>query len=175
MVTLADYLTMDLRSRPGPRGINLRGVGVIRILLLVIGAALTGVGLVPVDVSVLFHNTFSITALVGFAALLVLVPTLLRGLPKGFVITTLVVIGLVVAAVALFVTGYYNLTALELVAVLVIFAWLILFARNATGGADDAWAPEPAAVERVQRRRIGAVLVGALAVGAFLAGRISRR
>ena len=175
MITLADYLTMDLRSRSGPRGINLRGVSVIRTLLIVIGVALTGVGLVPVDVSVLFHNTFSTTALVGFAVLLVLVPTLLKGLPKGFVITTLVVIGVIVVGVVLFLTGYYNLTALELVAVLVIFAWLILFARNATGGEGDVWAPEPAAVERVTRTRIMGVLVGVVAVGAFLAGRLSRR
>ncbi|WP_161972384.1 DUF998 domain-containing protein [Glaciihabitans arcticus] len=175
MITLADYLTMDLRSRPGPRGMRLRGVSVIRILLIIIGIALTGVGLVPVDVSVLAHNTFSSTALVGFAVLLVLVPTLLKGLPKGFVITTFVVIGVIVVGGVLFLIGYYNLTALELVAVLVIFAWLILFARNATGGQGDAWAPEPAAAQRVQRRRIGGVLVGALAVGAFLAGRLTRR
>ena len=88
---------------------------------------------------------------------------------------TLVVIGVIVVAVVLFATGYYNLTALELVAVLVIFAWLILFARNATGGRDDVWAPEPEAVERVARRRSGFALVGVVAVAAFVAGRLSRR
>lgn len=175
IVTLADYLVMDLRSRPGPRGINLRGVGIVRALLIVIGLALVMVGIISVDVSEVAHTVFSLIALVGFGLLLVLTPIVLRGLPRGFVVTTIVVIGVVVVAVGLFASGYYNLTALELVAVLVIFAWLILFARNATGGGDDVWAPEPEAVERVARRRTGVALGAAVAVAAFVAGRLSRR
>ena len=36
----------------------------------------------------------------------------------------------IVVLAVFFVTGYYNLTAVELVAFLLIFSWLIVFLRN---------------------------------------------
>ena len=157
ILTLADYLTIDLRSRRGPRGINLRGSEITRGALVLVGVALVGLGLVPVNVSVPIHNTFSISALVGFAALMLAAPILLRGLPWAFIASTLVFTVVLVASTVLFARGAFNLTALELIAVSVIFTWLILFTRNASTGRDlmdaepadgsgtlDAAAPTPA-------------------------------
>lgn len=131
MLALSDYLTIDLltRQRSGAGGVR-----VIRFALALVGVALVGVGSVPVNVSVPVHNTFSTLALVGFTALIVLAPIVLRGLPVAFVLTTVLFGVLIVAGVALFVVGEVNLTALELIAVLVIFTWLILFTRSASLG-----------------------------------------
>jgi hypothetical membrane protein len=139
ILVLSDYLTIDLLAR---RRSGRGGVRIVRFALALVGLALVGVGAVPVDVSVPAHNTFSTLALVGFTLLIVLTPIVLRGLPLAFVLTTVVFLGLIIAGVALFVLGEVNLTALELIAVLVIFTWLILFTRSAsTGRTPDAATP----------------------------------
>jgi hypothetical protein len=179
ITTLADYLTLDLRSRNSSSGVDLRGVTVVRVALVVIGVALMGVGFSPVDLSVVVHNVFAISALAGFGLLLVLTPIVLRDLPRGFVVTTYLFVGVIAVVVLLFVPfGYYNLTAVELLAVLVIFAWLVLFTRNATP-VPAAATPAPAEGEIVARAHASPVrlLVTAslsLAVG-VVAGRLSRR
>ena len=152
IVTLADYLTIDLRSRRGPGGRTLRGAEVVRATLVIVGIGLIGLGLVPVNVNVPIHNTFSIAALVGFGGLMLLAPILLRGLPWAFIASTLVFMGVLVGSTVLFARGAFNLTALELIAVSITFTWLILFTRNASTGRDpasnsrtmDAAAPTPA-------------------------------
>ncbi|TFB90147.1 hypothetical protein E3O44_00580 [Cryobacterium algoricola] len=144
MTTLADYLTLDLRSRQSAAGSDLRGVPLVRIIIIVVGVALIGVGLVPVDVSFVVHNTFATSAVVGFVALIVLVPLVLKDLPRSFIVTTTVFVLAIGGAVLLwYPIGYYNLTALELVAVLIVFAWFVLFVRNASvvAPAPDAAAP----------------------------------
>lgn len=133
---LADYLTIDLRSRQTAAGGDLHGVSIVRSLLILVGVALIGIGVVPVDRSLLFHNIFAISALVGFAALIVLVPLVLQGLPRTFTAVTAGFIIVIVGAVLMFwPIGYYTLTAVELVSVLTIFVWLILFVRS-TGSAS---------------------------------------
>jgi hypothetical protein len=48
----------------------------------------------------------------------------------------------IVVLAVFFVTGYYNLTAVELVAGVLIFSWIIVFLRNAgTAGRADAAPP----------------------------------
>ena len=133
ILALSDYLTIDLLER---RKGGHRGVRIIRGALALVGIALVGVGAVPVNISVPAHNTFSTLALVGFTLLIVLAPIVLRGLPVAFILTTVLFVGLIVAGVVLFVKGEVNLTALELIAVLVIFTWLILFTRSASSGRE---------------------------------------
>ena len=84
--------------------------------------------------------------------------------------------------------GYYNLTALELVAVLIVFAWFVLFVRNASvvAPAADAAVPvtqaAPAAVpqhpgSRARRRGRTAgwvALGGIFGFAGFLLGRLGR-
>jgi len=147
--TLADYLTIDLRSRKTETGSDLRGVAVVRGFLVGVGLALIGIGIVPVDQSLIFHNIFAVSLLGGFGTLIVLVPIVLDGLPRSFTPITAVILLLIVGAVALFwPIGYYNLTAAELVAMLLIFAWLILFVRSTsagTGGVADPLASDSSA------------------------------
>lgn len=199
MTTLADYLTLDLRSRRSAAGSDLRGVPLVRIIIIIVGVALIGVGLVPVDVSFIVHNTFATSAVVGFVALVVLVPLVLKDLPRSFVVTTTVFVLAIGGAVLLwYPIGYYNLTALELVAVLIVFAWFVLFVRNASvvdpasdaavplaqaasvaavgAGATEAASPHPLPDEGKGGRAAGWVALGGLVgmVG-FAIGRLGRR
>ncbi|WP_100363213.1 DUF998 domain-containing protein [Diaminobutyricimonas aerilata] len=190
ITTLADYLTTDLTSRRRPGGGDLRGVGVIRMLLVLAGVLLIGVGLVPVDADVILHNVFATSAVVVFAVLIALVPTLLRGLPKSFVLATAVFEGGLVVIVLLFwPVGYYNLTAVELLSVVVILAWLILFTRQAEAqtAAVSAAAARAAALGPVRAPARAAVpstsapvpraalAIGVLIVGALIGALLPRR
>jgi len=175
IVTLSDYLTIDLLARRGPGGRNLQGITVIRVILAIVGVALSGLGLISVDVSVLAHNTFSITAMLGFSALIVLAPILLKGLSPAFIVATIIFGALIVIGGVFFALGYLNLTALELIAVLVIFTWLILFTRNASYGRSADVVVQVVSEPREHTRgalRITAV-VAAFAAG-FASGRLRR-
>ena len=172
IVTLSDYLTIDLLARRGPGGRNLRGIAVIRVILAIVGIALAGLGLVSVDVSVLVHNTFSISAMLGFTALIVLAPILLKGLSPAFIAATVIFGALIVVGGVLFALGAFNLTALELIAVLVIFTWLILFTRNASAGRS---VDVRVTVERESRVHTRGALTLAAVLGAFAIGRLFRR
>lgn len=182
LITLADYLTQDLQSRSKAPGAGDRGVLVVRIVLIVIGVALTGVGLVPVDASLVVHNLFAISMLVAFGALMVLVPLLIGELPRSFVITTIVfAAGLVLAVLLFYPIGYYNLTAVELIAVILIFVWLLLFTRHAAEPVEVADAAvrvkEPDADRTASlRTQVGLparLSVALLAVGAFVVGTLT--
>lgn len=166
ILTLSDYLTTDLTTRPGPHGRTRRSVRVVRITLAIVGIGLIGLSVVSVDLNNVIHVIFSIAALLGFAALLILVPLLITELPRAFVATTFAFIGIIVLGAVLFALGSFNLTALELIAVVVIFAWLILFTRS-TAGAPPAFVAEVTPVERPRGR--GALVAVAVAA-AFVAG-----
>lgn len=44
---------------------------------------------------------------------------------------TLIIAGVIAVMAVFFVTGYYNLTAVELVVFTLVFSWLVVFIRNA--------------------------------------------
>jgi hypothetical protein len=139
VTTLADYITTDLRARRWPKGQVTHGVGVVRTILIVVGIAFIGVGAVPVNDSQLVHNIFSILLIAGFTALIAVTPALLRELPWAFTAASTVFLGAIVVIVLLWVPfGYYNLTAVELLGVTIVFAWLVLFSRNVAAGRDAA-------------------------------------
>jgi hypothetical protein len=132
LTTLADYLSADLGRWPM---LGRRTVLVVRIVLTVIGLTLIGLGVIPVNLSRLVHDIFAVTAIVGFGVLILAAPVLLRTLPSTFIVTTWVFGGLMVVVVLLWrVGGAYNFTAVELLSVLIIFAWLALFARTVASG-----------------------------------------
>lgn len=143
LTTLADYLADDLQRWPG---VTQRTVRTIRVLLIVIGLVLIGLGTVPVDQSRLFHDINAVSVIVGFGGLILAAPTLLRGLPRPFLLSTAMLGGLIVGVVSLWKPfNVYNFTAVELLSVLVIFAWLGLFTRTVGIGppAQLELEPEP--------------------------------
>jgi hypothetical protein len=132
LITLADYLADDLgRWSAIARGTVLA----VRVTLTVIGVCLIGLGVIPVNLSRLVHDLFAVTAIVGFGLLILTSPVLLRGLPSTFIVTTWSFGGLMLVIVLLWRVGRaYNFTAVELLSVLIIFAWLALFSRTVASG-----------------------------------------
>ncbi|MGG7509901.1 hypothetical protein [Plantibacter sp. YIM 135249] len=132
MSTLGLYIVADLRrwertAEPSPT----RNVRVVQVAFVVIGLALAGIGVVPVNVSLLIHNTFATGMALAFVALLIGLRWILDGLPRAvFVFSDALLVGVGVAVVLWWPIGYYNLTALELIAASLIFTWLIVFIRN---------------------------------------------
>jgi hypothetical protein len=74
-----------------------------------------------------------------------------------------VFVGVIVVLAAFFITGYYNLTAVELVAFALIFAWLIMFLRSAGSVAPAAASDPPASPDVTSATPIG---TGSPVVGA---------
>lgn len=132
LTTLGDYVADDLKQWPGvTRAINRS----VRVLLMGIGLALIGLGTIPVDQSRLVHDIFAVSVIVGFGGLILATPFLLRGLPRPFVLSTAVLGALIIGIVLLWRPFHvYNFTAVELLSVLVIFAWLGLLTRTVGSG-----------------------------------------
>jgi hypothetical protein len=60
---------------------------------------------------------------------------LLPSMPRIFILFGYVYVGVIVVLATFFITGYYNLTAVELIAAVLIFSWVIVFLRN-TGAVE---------------------------------------
>lgn len=126
-----------------------------RWLLVVLGILLTCVGVFPVDRFFVLHNSVA-TSMVGvFLVITVGLRWLIPELPTSFVVLGLVFIGTILFASLLFAVGYFNLTAVELVAGVLIFSWLILFLRTVSATSSDL-AASPAGAD------IGALESGAV-------------
>ncbi|MBM7502674.1 DUF998 domain-containing protein [Agromyces aurantiacus] len=114
-----------------------RGRDVVRYGLVAIGILLACVGVFPVDEFFALHNTVATGMAVVYAVIVIGLPRFLPSMPRVFVILGWVYVGVIALLGVFFAVGYYNLTAVELVAGLLIFSWIILFLRN-TGPAAPA-------------------------------------
>lgn len=125
MAAIARYAT-DLTGLEGPlRSATLR----VRVCLILIGVLLAGVGLFPLDVSQILHNISAVGMLIAFALLVFWVRPALPQAPRAFFLFGYVSFGVIVVAAVFFVTGYYVLTATELIAGVIVFAWVTVFLR----------------------------------------------
>ena len=97
------------------------------------------VGVFPVDAFFLLHNTVATGMTVAFAIIVVGLPWFLRRISRVFVVLGWVYVAVIALLGIFFATGYYNLTAVELIAAVLIFSWIILFLRAAS---VDRVAPE---------------------------------
>lgn len=119
---LRGHLSMHV-SRPHIR--------MIRTVMISMGIALAGVGMVPIslhhDIHVLFTAVFGLS----FLVLLIGIPYLLPGFPRTFYLISYLSAAAVIGAAALWEPiGYYNLTSLELIGAAVLFSWMVVFIRN---------------------------------------------
>ena len=98
---------------------------------MLIGIFLACVGIFPVDEFFLVHNTVATGMAVIFAVIVVGLRWLVPAMPRVFVLLGYVFVGVITLLGIFFAIGYYNLTAVELVAGVLIFSWIIVFLRNA--------------------------------------------
>ncbi|WP_434063526.1 DUF998 domain-containing protein [Paramicrobacterium chengjingii] len=147
VTTFALYVDRDIRNLHAARVIRYRlAAPMVSILFIAMGVALAGIGLVPVNVSVMAHNVFAIGLSAIFGILMLISPIALRGMPLPFFLATLGSLVLLSGATWLFYgPGLLPLTNYELIAFGVLFAWITMFVRFlaamlATRGADAALA-----------------------------------
>jgi len=133
---IARYATAGL---PAGTPKEARGRRLVRYGLVLIGIFLACVGIFPVDQFLAVHNTVATGMAVAFVVLVIGLPWFVPSMPRVFVLLGYVYVGVIVVLAVLFATGYYNLTAVELVAGVLIFSWIIVFLRNTgTAGRADA-------------------------------------
>jgi len=132
VTTLARYATRGIPTA------DEKGMRWVRTLLVVVGVFLACVGIFHVDDFFLVHNTVATGMVVAYAALVVMLPRWIPGMPRAFYAVGWVFLAVTVVLGILFGVGYYTLTAVELVAGILIFSWIVLFIRNAAALEQDA-------------------------------------
>lgn len=118
-----------------------RGRFVVRGGLILLGIFLACVGVFPVDEFFLVHNTVATGMAVVFAVVVVGLPWFLPSMSKVFVLFGWAYVAVILLLAVFFATGYYNLTAVELIAAVLIFSWIIVFLRTAGSVAPRSASP----------------------------------
>ena len=121
-----------------------RGRASVRTSLILIGVFLACVGIFKADDFFWVHTIVAVGMLVVFAVMVVRLPRLIPAMPRVFRLLGDVFLGVIGLLAVLYLTGYYNLTAVELVSAILIFSWIILFLRN-TGAISPSPSLDPAA------------------------------
>ncbi|SDK80346.1 hypothetical protein SAMN04487916_103119 [Arthrobacter sp. ov407] len=130
VTTLSGYATATLAATAKTSS-ALHRVRVLEGGIVLIGVFLAGVGLFPVDERFGLHTMVASGMVVVFASLIVRIRALVPSISATFAALGYVFLAvIVVAAVLWFPIGYYNLTAVELIAASLVFAWLIVLIRN---------------------------------------------
>lgn len=147
VTTIARYATASMIrvGEPIPRGVE-----IVRWGLIVIGIFLACVGVFPVNRFFLLHNTVATGMVVAFLVLVIWLPRFLPQMPKPFVALGYAFIAVILIVTLCFATGYYNLTAVELVAAVLIFSWIIVFLRTVSASSSDERRADAAALQRAE-------------------------
>lgn len=169
VTTIARYATASMIriGEPIPRGVE-----IVRWGLIVIGIFLACVGVFPVNRFFLLHNSVATGMVVAFLVLVIGLPRFLPQMPKPFVALGYVFIGVILMVALFFATGYYNLTAVELVAAVLIFSWIIVFLRTVSASSSDERRADAAALQRAEFDAAVAAGVGRATSGASAAASV---
>lgn len=139
VTTLARYSTHGI---PTP---NPKGIGRVRASLIVVGIFLALVGVFPVDQFFALHTGVASGMVVAYGILAIRLPHWIPGMPRTFVLLGWLFLAVTLTLALLFFVEYYTLTAVELVAGILVFAWIILFIRNADALHRDSDGTDPTA------------------------------
>ncbi|WP_353808254.1 hypothetical protein [Agromyces sp. SYSU T00194] len=135
VTTLVRRVTLDLPSQL-PHGRRN-----VRTCLVLVGVLLACVGIIPVDVSFWLHTAAASGMAVSFFVLVVALRRWVPGLSRTFLVIGWTFMAVIVLLAVYYGLGLYTLTAVELVAGILVFTWIILFIRSVeTLGHDDAGA-----------------------------------
>lgn len=133
VTAIARYAT-DARGVDEPR--RRAAVLRVRVGLILIGVLLAGVGIFPLNVSMVLHNVSAVGMVLVFALEVFWVRSALPGAPAAFFVLGYVFFGVIVLTLVFFAVGYYVLTAAELVAGVLVFGWLIVYLRVSGAAAE---------------------------------------
>ncbi|MDY0908241.1 DUF998 domain-containing protein [Microbacterium sp. CFBP9034] len=132
VTTLARYATRGIPTA------NPVGIGRVRVCLIVVGVFLALVGLFPVNLFFALHTAVASGMVVAYGVLVIGLPRWITGMPRAFVLIGWLFLGVTLVLAVFFAIGYYTLTAVELVAGILVFTWIVLFIRNASALEQDA-------------------------------------
>ena len=127
VTTIAHYATATI---PVSTPAEVRGRNFVRGALILIGVLLACVGIFPMDEFLGAHNVAASGMAAVFVTMVIGLRRFIPAMPRVFILLGYLFVGVIVVLAVFYVTGYYNLTAVELVAFLLIFSWLIVFLRN---------------------------------------------
>lgn len=138
-VSLASFLALDLKVLKGSGILSPKTRAmVIRVCLSGIGIFLAFVGIFVVSAYPVLHVLSATGMTVIFGAMIIILPWIVPNFSKAFYIASyILLLALVIAAWLFLVVGYFNLTALEMIAFAIIFTWLILFVRHISAMLED--------------------------------------
>jgi hypothetical membrane protein len=125
ITTLARYATRRIPTS------HEHGLARVRLCLILIGVLLALVGVFPTDTFYWVHTGFACATGIVFAVLIMLLPRWVPGMSRAFFALGWLFVAILAVVVVLFATGYYNLTAVELIGGIFFFAWILLFIVNA--------------------------------------------
>lgn len=148
---LASYIGRDMEVLADARVLRRRSsLTTVPWCFVVMGLMLAGVGAVPVNVNEPIHNLCAMGMAIAFGVLLIGSPWLLSGMPRAFFGMTGVALVVLLASVYGFLgENAFNLTAFELAAFALIFAWLVMFIRF-LAALGASLPPQPAAVDSAE-------------------------
>lgn len=132
VTTLARYATRDIPTT------NPKGALRVRTCLVVVGVFLGCVGVFNVQAFFWIHTGVASGMAVAFGVLVVRLPVWIPRMPRLFVWVGIAFIGVILLLAVYYAVGFYTLTAVELVAGVLVFTWIILFLRNVAALQDDA-------------------------------------
>jgi Protein of unknown function (DUF998) len=110
---------------------QVRGRNLVRGAIALIGILLACVGIFPVDEFYSAHNVSATGMVVIFVVTAIRLRWWVPAMPRVFLLLGYVCVGVIVVLAVFYAAAYYTLTAVELVAFVLIFSWLIVFLRNA--------------------------------------------
>jgi hypothetical protein len=140
ITTLTRFMTREL-PRTTDRGVA-SGINRVRTSLALLGVLLALVGVFPVDRFFWLHTLSASGMAIVFMTIALRVPVWMPGLARGFVWLGRLFVATTVLIAVFYLVGYYTLTAVELIAGIMVFTWIVMFLRNAALIAQDA-ASEP--------------------------------
>ncbi len=131
VVAIIDLISNDLKRIAKENKVtSTKGVNTVRILLSITGVALACVGIFTFDDHLTIHNIAASGMALTFIVLIAGLKKFIPFFDSSFYTASFAMLIAILATVALFITGFFNLTALELIAAGTIFSWFILFIRQ---------------------------------------------
>ena len=127
--TFGFHLANDISLLVADGIFSAKTVRFVRTCFVIMGIMLAGVGLVPFDVNVAIHNACAMGMLVVFLTLLIGGHRHLRDMPRAYFIACWGFVASIALTVVLFAVGFFNVTAVEIVAFSLIFGWISVFVR----------------------------------------------
>lgn len=128
---LADFILTDLQhiQHANPKYAVVRA-NVVRGLFIAIGLGMIGVGLVPYDQIRIVHDISANLTTASFAMLVVTLPWLMPMFSRVFFAASYVFVLAAIFCYWLAINLIIGLTVMELLVILLFFAWLVLFIRQ---------------------------------------------